>query len=188
MTVADFALDGVGKEVYLIKDNKIIGLAYSAVSSGFIVSLQMRDDRAKALVANSKYVEAIGVKHSYFRFEAFNGTYVGNEEEKLEELKDVLAVEKDRLHRAMCDKAIFGKVPGFGDWYGVLSKDNELSKPTRVKYPMSEEVWNKVVVEAKEEHTVEDEQSDHFIVTYPVNGEFIKASARFAGMIEYEVL
>ena len=61
-------------------------------------------------------------------------------------------------------------------------------KPIRVKFHMSEPVWNAVVVENEEDMSVEHEGMDSFTVEYVNQDQFDSALARFDGMIHYIVL
>jgi hypothetical protein len=100
----DFAVETVGREVVLIKDNKIIGEGYSAATAGYTVSIEMRDDRAKALVDDSiqvkewkKHAPGKEYRYSLFHFSQFNGCYLGDNDEFYEPLENVFVVDKRNL-------------------------------------------------------------------------------------------
>lgn len=57
----------------------------------------------------------------------------------------------------------------------------------RVSFPMREDVWNKVVIDARELMSVAEELSDTFVVEYDNPESFNAAVARFDGMVEYTV-
>jgi hypothetical protein len=80
-----FAVENVGREVFLIRDNKVVGEGYSQTSAHGMISIEMRDDRAKAIVEDSSQVKAFGeafpekkYKWSFFRFYKFDGSYADN--------------------------------------------------------------------------------------------------------------
>jgi hypothetical protein len=120
------AVENVGREVWLIKDNKIVGEGYSGAMREGEVSIEMRDDRAKALVENSDQVKAWGESHpekkykwSLFRFLTVTGTYVGEGESFCEELDDILVVDKFNLR--------YGMVPDtFKDTEGYRSVSSDV--------------------------------------------------------------
>lgn len=65
----------------------------------------------------------------------------------------------------------------------------EVNKPIRVRFPMTESIWNKVVVESTGENAVVDEENSIcFVMEYDSQADFDKALTRFEGMIEYTVL
>lgn len=59
-----------------------------------------------------------------------------------------------------------------------------------VKFPMSEAVWDKVVLSASDAAgcSVTNEGVTSFVVEYPNEDKFHDELRRFEGMIEYEVL
>lgn len=77
---------------------------------------------------------------------------------------------------------------------------DDMGKPVRVRFPMSQEIWNKVVchehlLNKKYEEftqlpslTVESEGLEDFIVEYARVEDFNLAIAGFEGMVEYERL
>lgn len=76
------AIQSVGREVLLVKNNKIVGEGYAISSADYIVGVEMRDDRAKALVADSEQVKAWAkhypdkaFKYSSFHFSELTGVY-----------------------------------------------------------------------------------------------------------------
>jgi hypothetical protein len=60
--------------------------------------------------------------------------------------------------------------------------------PVRVRFPMVEEYWNKVVDEANESLSIESEGMDFFIVEYQTSASWTHALERFDGMIPYKIL
>jgi hypothetical protein len=74
------------------------------------------------------------------------------------------------------------------------SKEKDMAKGVRVKFPMSQEIWDKVItentyVESSDEFIVEiEENSDNFVVTYASEEDYQDALVRFEGLVEHEVL
>lgn len=54
-----------------------------------------------------------------------------------------------------------------------------------VKFPMTDHVWNAVVVDAAESVDVLREDSDFFFVEYASEDDFYNAIVRVDGMVEY---
>jgi len=63
-----------------------------------------------------------------------------------------------------------------------------MARDVEVKFPMSEDVWNKVIVEAQVDHYDVDERGDHFIVIYNSKQDFESEVVRWEGLIELEVM
>lgn len=113
------AVNDVGREVWLIKDNRIVGEGRTAVLNDGIISVQMCDDRAKALVANSASVLAFAefgpekqYRWSYFQFCRFTGAYLDDDERFCETLEDVRVVDKFNLRFGIVPDS-FKEVPEF---------------------------------------------------------------------------
>lgn len=58
----------------------------------------------------------------------------------------------------------------------------------RVKYPMSQDIWNTVVVDSPEVVNVDEESTTSFVVEYEFREEFDRELIRFDGKIPYEEL
>lgn len=56
-----------------------------------------------------------------------------------------------------------------------------------VVFDMREDVWNKVVRDAKEEFVIDYEGTDIFAIEYNNDAEWHKALARFEGLIHYRL-
>lgn len=65
-----------------------------------------------------------------------------------------------------------------------------MSASVQVKFAMTEDSWNKVVLEcsAGSGCSVTNEGEDYFIVEYPSQDKFEDELIRLEGVIEYEVL
>lgn len=128
----DMAVESTGSEVWLVKDNKIIGEGWVGASSSLICSVEMRDDRAKELVKNSNIVQMWlkgtrpekAFKWSLFKFAMWSGRYVDTPEDDdwyVKELEGVRVVDKRRL--------AYGMVPDdFKDCEGYQSHIKEAIK------------------------------------------------------------
>lgn len=80
--------------------------------------------------------------------------------------------------------------PMFGGWtqYEMVEVTRER---VHVRFPMSEEVWNKVVMaghDNNEDFTADHETTRHFVVAYANRAAFEKALTRLDGLVEYEEL
>lgn len=120
----NLAVDGVGKKLYLIKGNKIIGEGYAAASVDYIVSVEMRDERAKELVRDSSLVKGWEqtefaekkFKWALFHFYEASGTYADESYRPdcyHEALKDVRVVDAFKFEHGWVP-ADFKDVEGFG--------------------------------------------------------------------------
>lgn len=58
----------------------------------------------------------------------------------------------------------------------------------RVKYPNTQEVWNKVVVAAEESVVIDEENMEYFIAEYHSTKAWNTALIRFDGRVEHTVL
>lgn len=115
-----YAVESVGKDVLLVKDNKVIGKGRGAASRDYTVSINMVDDRAKALVDASEQVKAWSegffdkrYRYSFFHFSQFSGEYVGDNDEFYEPLRDVRVVEERAFAYGMVPDT-FKAVEGYG--------------------------------------------------------------------------
>ena len=120
----NYAVDGVGKKLYLIKDNKIVGEGYAAASAEYIVSVEMRDERAKELVRDSTLVKGWeqtqfaekAFKWALFHFAEASGRYVDEWHRPdcyHEPLKDVRVVDAFKFDYGWVPQD-FKDVEGFG--------------------------------------------------------------------------
>lgn len=94
--------------VLLIADNKIVGEGYCAGMADGMVSVEMRDDSAKALIADSAQVklwaesfEEKKFKYSTFKFCMFTGNYMdmshADPDMKCDGLQNVRVIDKSNL-------------------------------------------------------------------------------------------
>jgi hypothetical protein len=113
------AVETVGREVLLIKDNKIIGEGRGVASYDYIISIQMIDERAKALIKDSpavkgwaEYGEEKMYRWSTFRFNMFDGSYIDDDDRYFEPLENVRVVDKHYFELGICPKS-FKEAEGF---------------------------------------------------------------------------
>lgn len=104
-----YAIESVGREVLLIRDKRIIGEGYSRSSADGTIAIEMLDERAKALIADSLAVKLWGTsfpekkfKYSTFKFCQFTGEYIDMSHHDpymlCPTLSDVRVVDKMGLH------------------------------------------------------------------------------------------
>jgi hypothetical protein len=55
-----------------------------------------------------------------------------------------------------------------------------------VKFPLDQDTWNKMVVDAEVSHEDVIERSDHFIITYQSRDDYESEIARVEGMVEHQ--
>lgn len=121
------ALDSVGKDVLLVKGNKVIGEARSVCSSRGITSIIVVGDKAEALVAESYMVKALRASNpdkmyrwSFFKFCTWTGAYAECDDVAyFEPLSDVRAIDKHifdwRLNPEFADVEGYGNKVNLGN-------------------------------------------------------------------------
>lgn len=118
-----YAIENVGREVLLIRDKRIIGEGYSVSSSSGTISIEMRDERAKALISDSLAVKLWGerfpekkFKYATFKFCQFTGAYLDasyyDPDMLCPTLSGVRVVDKMGLHYGIVPDA-FKDVEGY---------------------------------------------------------------------------
>jgi hypothetical protein len=130
------AVETVGREVLLIRDNKVIGEGYTSTMRDGVLAVQMRDDLAKVLVEDSKMVKLWAesfpdkkFKYSMFHFCSFTGNYLGENEEEytLKNFDDVRIVDKSNLYYGMVPST-FKDVEG----YRAVHKEYEAEEASKL--------------------------------------------------------
>jgi hypothetical protein len=127
------AVPRVGQDVLLVRDNKIIGEGWAGGSAYGMVSIEMRDERAKALIENSRQVQMWGksfpekkFKYSTFKFWQGTGEYVDMSDEdadmKCEELVGVRVVDKHNFEYGMVPK-FFESVEGYRGFFNKIESE-----------------------------------------------------------------
>lgn len=115
------AVENAGRELVLIRNNEIIGEAYGSASRDGVIAVEMRDDAAKALVADSALVKMWEesfpekkFKYATFHFSMLTGEYIGENEEEYtpDALMDVCIVDKFNLRFGMVPST-FKEVAGY---------------------------------------------------------------------------
>lgn len=121
-----------GSEVLLILNNEVIGEGKAVTERDGVIAIEMRDDAAQALVADSAMVKMWAekfpekkFKYSLFHFSAYTGEYLGENEDEYtpEALMDVRVVDKSDLRYGMVPSS-FKELPG----YHAAMKENEDSE------------------------------------------------------------
>jgi len=102
--ITSLAVENVGRDVLLVRDNKVIGEGRTQTSDCTVVSVEMVDDRAKALVDSSPMVQVLAVhspdrkyRWALFHFHAFTGRYADLPEDGdlyFADLENVRVVDK----------------------------------------------------------------------------------------------
>jgi hypothetical protein len=124
------AIETVGKQTLLIKDNKIIGEVSVVTMVGMVCGVSMKDTACKELIkdtaqfkiwsgAENGKLQEHGYKYSYFHFNIITGEYIGDYitqnqfREKEEALEGCFVVDKFNFEYGWCSRA-FADVEGFG--------------------------------------------------------------------------
>lgn len=129
-----YAIEKVGREVLLVRDNKIIGEGYSQTSAHGMISIEMRDERAKALIANSRQIKIWEEKFpekkykwSMYKFCQFTGQYLDMSADDPDmlctELEGVRVVDKRDFHYGFVPDS-FKDVEGYRNFFNQLEKEN----------------------------------------------------------------
>lgn len=124
------AIETVGKETLLIKDNKIIGKVHIVTMSGIVCGARMDDEACKDLVkdtaqlkiwsgSRNEQVAKQPYRYAYFHFNVVTGEYIGDYitqnqlREKEEALEGCFIVDKFNFDYGWCSST-FSTVEGFG--------------------------------------------------------------------------
>lgn len=129
------AVEKVGIAVVLIADNKIVGEGYVTSMADGMVSVEMRDDPAKALIADSTQVklwaqsfEEKKFKYSTFKFCMFTGNYLdmshSDPDMKCDGLQNVRVVDKNNLSYGIVPES-FRTVEGYRSLF--IEIENEIA-------------------------------------------------------------
>lgn len=71
------AITTVGRDLLVIKGDKVIGKARAITQVGSHIGVMFTDGEILDMVKNIDCVRSMGNKHSYFRFYALTGEYIG---------------------------------------------------------------------------------------------------------------
>lgn len=113
------AVESVGDEVYLVKDKKIIGIGRAVSGCGYHVNVHMTDERAQEYLKDHRYVQILGFRWAFFRYECIAGLFVGgNFSDETDEDRRLL--EDTRI--VTCRLLDYGIAKGFEDVEGYGSK------------------------------------------------------------------
>jgi hypothetical protein len=110
------AVQSVGRDVLVIKHNKIIGKGRVEMQRDSVINVKFIEGEILDMIQNLELVKSIGIRYSYFKFLSFTGTYfdtddctgVGGEDI----LSDVVIVDEFNFNFGLVP-AHFSKVPGY---------------------------------------------------------------------------
>ena len=117
--VLNYAVENVGRDVLIIRNNQVIGKGMSQIMRGLdFVSITLVDDDAKKLIPVERISDAIGYKHTYLRYDPISGMFLeiyGNDpewEDINDRLEDTLVVDEFNFRWGLCPDT-FKDVPGY---------------------------------------------------------------------------
>ena len=115
----NYAVENVGRDVLIIRNNQVIGKGMSQIMRGLdFVSITLVDDDAKKLIPIERISDAIGYRHTYLRYEPISGMFLeiyGNDpewEDINDQLEDTLVVDEFNFRWGLCPDT-FKDVPGY---------------------------------------------------------------------------
>lgn len=115
----NYAVENVGRDVLIIRNNQVIGKGMSQTMHGLdFVSITLVDDDAKKLIPVERISDAIGYKHTYLRYDPISGMFLeiyGNDpewEDINDRLEDTLVVDEFNFRWGLCPDT-FKDVPGY---------------------------------------------------------------------------
>lgn len=78
MTYFGCAVENVGKDVLVVKDNKVIGKGRSLIMHGDDwIGIRFTEGEVLEMVKNFESVKSLGLKHNYFRYFPTSGLFWG---------------------------------------------------------------------------------------------------------------
>ena len=115
----NYAVENVGRDVLIIRNNQVIGKGMSQTMRGLdFVSITLVDDDAKKLIPVECISDAIGYRHTYLRYDPISGMFLeiyGNDpewEDINDRLEDTLVVDEFNFRWGLCPDT-FKDVPGY---------------------------------------------------------------------------
>ena len=115
----NYAVENVGRDVLIIRNNQVIGKGMSQTMRGLdFVSITLIDDDAKKLIPIERISDAIGYRHTYLRYDPISGMFLeiyGNDpewEDVNDQLEDTLVVDEFNFRWGLCPDT-FKDVPGY---------------------------------------------------------------------------
>lgn len=109
------AMIGMGGDILIIKDNKIIGKGKIITSDGEIASIRLIDEGSQSLIPK-KYIDGVGFKMLYLRCHYTTGVAFGlnfiTDEEFIKSLENVRVVEEELFYHG-CVPESFKDVGGY---------------------------------------------------------------------------
>lgn len=117
--VYNYAVENVGRDVLIIRNNQVIGKGMSQIMRGLdFVSITLVDDDAKKLIPIERISDVIGYRHTYLRYAPISGMFLevyGNDpewEDVNDQLEDTLVVDEFNFRWGLCPDT-FKDVPGY---------------------------------------------------------------------------
>ena len=117
--VYNYAVENVGRDVLIIRNNQVIGKGMSQTMRGLdFVSITLVDDDAKKLIPIERICDVIGYRHTYLRYDPISGMFLeiyGNDpewEDINDRLEDTLVVDEFNFRWGLCPDT-FKDVPGY---------------------------------------------------------------------------
>ena len=115
----NYAVENVGRDVLIIRNNQVIGKGMSQTMRGLdFVSITLVDDDAKKLIPVERISDAIGYNYTYLRYDPISGMFLeiyGNDpewEDVNDQLEDTLVVDEFNFRWGLCPDT-FKDVPGY---------------------------------------------------------------------------
>ena len=115
----NYAVENVGRDVLIIRNNQVIGKGMSQIMRGLdFVSITLVDDDAKKLIPIERISDVIGYRHTYLHYDPISGMFLeiyGNDpewEDVNDQLEDTLVVDEFNFRWGLCPNT-FKDVPGY---------------------------------------------------------------------------
>ena len=117
MSIIKYAVEGVGKDILFIKDNKVVGKGKSQVAYGDEwVGVSYLEGEFLEKFQLTEHVKVMSLKHTYLRFCPFLGVFIGDEEklgsDVVDIFEDVRVVDEFNFRWGMVPDT-FKDVPGY---------------------------------------------------------------------------
>lgn len=113
------AVGAAGREVLIIRDNKVIGKGMSQLSRNYSAFITLEDSAARGLIPKDRIFDEIGYRHTYLRYCSMTGVFLSVYEGDPEwddindSLKDTRIVDSFNFQWGMVPDS-FKDVVGYG--------------------------------------------------------------------------
>lgn len=117
MSIIKYAVEGVGKDILFIKDNKVVGKGKSHVAYGDVwVGASYLEGEFLEKFKLTEHVKAMSLKHTYLRFCPILGVFIGDDKkfgsDIVDIFEDVRVVDEFNFRWGMVPDT-FKDVPGY---------------------------------------------------------------------------